>query len=326
MSHVYGRKATNWPLGIKMRYVKAFDKKEPSYIRRDILLLRSKQDWFLNSIEHSYNWELVSLEKISTDDPFNICKTLMEMKNKAGDLKLFLGVNWDNKEQAAVFTFPKVIEDEARDVIANIGPYLYHKFKKRVLKYLTPDAADRAKTNKWNEDEGRAVTEEDMDYEEFRKECDDMKWMSARQDKIELDTSNFLDNTTTTQTNDLGLNLPTHRQSEANQLFSEILDDGSVRTFSNQYAAQVTPTSSSRSSVQRTSTRTQDSDTVSELSEARTLDTRMTRLETNFERLIAGIERMNEKNESVNQTADRSGQALQRDSHLTPRSNGEDAL
>ena len=150
--------------------------------------------------------------------------------------------------------------------------------------------------------------------------------MSARQDKIELDTSNLLDNTTTTQTNDLGLNLPTHRQSEANQLFSEILDDGSVRTFSNQYAAQVTPTSSSRSSVQRTSTRTQDSDTVSKLSEARTLDTRMTRLETNFERLIAGIERMNEKNESVNQTADRSGQALQRDSHLTPRSNGEDAL
>ena len=57
-------------------------------------------------------------------------------------------LSWD---KGIVFTFPKVDEQEARNRLADVGSYLHFHFGDLVLmKYFTPDAAERSIQAPWD--------------------------------------------------------------------------------------------------------------------------------------------------------------------------------
>ena len=64
-----------------------------------------------------------------------------------------------------VFTFIERNRDEAISRIADLGPYLYHKFGAHIIrKYMTPAAADRARNSKWDAARNCAVSQEEEEY------------------------------------------------------------------------------------------------------------------------------------------------------------------
>ena len=161
ISYTYGRNATNFPLGIKMRYVKTYNKELQSFLRKDIIVLRSKQDWFLNSISHGNTWELTQIDNMNKNDHYHLRQTLMNLQTTDKKSYLFLGINRDERENSFAFTFPTKFEDDARDMIAQLAPYIIFQHDESALKYLTPEADKRAIESPWDETLNRDISDTD---------------------------------------------------------------------------------------------------------------------------------------------------------------------
>jgi hypothetical protein len=90
---IYNSQATQFPLGIKMRFV-------PSNIRlgteriNKLTKLRRRQEIFLSEIEMSSarTWEIASLDSTIADQP-SLRHLLMDIKTKDKNSKLFLSVD-----------------------------------------------------------------------------------------------------------------------------------------------------------------------------------------------------------------------------------------
>ena len=220
LSHTYGRSSTSFPLGIRMRYVKVHERDIQSHLRQDILKLRSKQDWFLHSIAHGTSWEFTTIDNMSKSDKFNLRQTLMQLKTKDEKAYLFLGINYDEKESGYTFTFAKKFENDARDMIAQLGPYLIHKHNQTVVRYMTADAGTRALENPWDPELGRAVTDLDKDHAAFHNECNNMDWLTAPVYKnMTIDASVITNTSASTITNNSHFS------------FEQLIDDNSIETM-----------------------------------------------------------------------------------------------
>ena len=102
------------------------------------------------------------------------------MKNRhKKTLFLTVDVSWNG---GIVFTFPAQYEDDARDRIADLGPFLHFKAGDTILiKHFTPEAAVRALDATWDEKLGRAVSKLQGDLDNILKDCDELEWMKYPQ-------------------------------------------------------------------------------------------------------------------------------------------------
>jgi len=72
-----------------------------------------------------------------------------------------------------VFTFIEKYRDEAISRVADLGSYLYHHYGAYVIrKYMTPAAAERARTSKWDVKRNCAVSQEEEEYENMIQEIE----------------------------------------------------------------------------------------------------------------------------------------------------------
>ena len=93
--------------------------------------------------------------------------------------QLFLSVD-EEYNGDVVFTFPKKYEDDARNRIADLGPYLQFKYGDLILlKHFTPDTAERALESPWDDNLQMAVTTLESELDLVIKEFDDSDWTEA---------------------------------------------------------------------------------------------------------------------------------------------------
>ena len=107
MSFTYGYNSTKHPLGIRMRYVTSLEGNITTNTKNEVLRLRTKQEWYLNSISHVVSMDIKPGQLDYTNSKgFNLRNELMKIKTKDKKNNLFLsiGKSWDGGH---TFTFPK---------------------------------------------------------------------------------------------------------------------------------------------------------------------------------------------------------------------------
>ena len=139
--------------------------------------LINRQDWYTQGIERATTFEISSLDNKVMDLLESLRMMIMRITTIDGN-SIFTSVDtlWDD---GVVFTFPRMYEEQAKNRIADLASYFRHHFGNLVLcKYFTPDAAQRAITTPWNEQEGRAVSSLDNNFYETLKDCDGINWLT----------------------------------------------------------------------------------------------------------------------------------------------------
>jgi hypothetical protein len=160
---IYSSDATEFPLGIKMRFV-------PSNLRigmdriNKLKKLRRRQEIFLHEIEVSSarTWEISSLDTNITEQP-TLRNLLMGIKTKDKQFNMFLSVDTAyKKSDLVIFPFLPRHKDEARTIITTLVPYMINKFRNRFMKeYFTQEACDRANESEWDPTQEQVITKDD---------------------------------------------------------------------------------------------------------------------------------------------------------------------
>ena len=178
ISQLYSSTKNEYPDNEKMRFIPA-----PKYTQNSGLLKRygeiiNRQGWYMKGISRATSFELTSLDHCASQLKETAREMIMKMTNSTGN-PLFTSIDksWDN---GMAITFPTLYETEARNRIADMGSYLHFKYGDVVLyKYFTPDAALRAKDSPWDEEQNRAISKMDKDFENIITDCDQMDWLQA---------------------------------------------------------------------------------------------------------------------------------------------------
>ena len=176
ISRMYSKTLCNYPDNEKMRFIPSPTYIQNTYIHERYSELISRQNWFLMYSKNMTSFEINDLDTKASQLPKSLRHYLMEMKNRQNK-PLFLTVDagWNG---GIVFTFPAQYEDDARDRIADLGPYLHFIAGDMILiKHFNPGAAAQALDTPWDPKLGRAVSTPQGDLEEILKECDEEEWM-----------------------------------------------------------------------------------------------------------------------------------------------------
>ena len=182
ISRMYSKTLCNYPDNENMRFIPSPTYIQNSYIHDRYSELISRQNWFLMYTKNMTSFELNDLDIKASQLPKTLRECLMEMTNKQNK-PLFLTVDegWNG---GIVFTFPSQFEDDARDRIGDLGPYLHYKAGDMILiKHFNPGAAARALEAPWDPKLGRAVSTLQNEVEEILKDCDDEEWMKNKEIK-----------------------------------------------------------------------------------------------------------------------------------------------
>jgi hypothetical protein len=163
MQSIYSSHATEFPLGIKMRFV-------PSNLRigteriNKLKKLRRRQELFLHEIviSSARTWEIASLDTSIGEQP-TLRQLLMDVKTKDDQFKMFLSVDTAYKKtDLVIFTFLPRHEDEARNFITTLVPYMINKFKHLFMaEYFTQEACERANESEWDSLLEKVITKDD---------------------------------------------------------------------------------------------------------------------------------------------------------------------
>lgn len=152
------------PCDEQMRFIGLSQRYQNTNFLRTQSLLRTKQLWFLASVGTAKSYEIAELDYLSKAIGVTLRTVLMDMKTTDGN-QLFWTVDNAWNGDGTVFTFIERNRDEAISRIADLGPYLYHKFGAHIIrKYMTPAAADRARNSKWDAARNCAVSQEEEEY------------------------------------------------------------------------------------------------------------------------------------------------------------------
>jgi hypothetical protein len=179
---IYSSHATEFPLGIKMRFV-------PSNLRigadriNKLKKLRRRQEIFLHEIENSSarTWEIVSLDTNIAEQP-TLRTLLMKLKTKDGQFNLFLSVDTAyKKSDLVIFTFLPRHEDEARTFITTLVPYMINKFKNFFMtEYFTQEACERANESEWDPIQEQVITKDDKYIDNLFDDNDDLEMFGVK--------------------------------------------------------------------------------------------------------------------------------------------------
>ena len=115
---------------------------------------------------------------------------MMEMRAE-DDHKLFWTVDEAWNKDGIIFTFPLIYGDEARNRIADLGPWVnHHRGARAIKKYFTPAAAERAINSTWDTKNNRAISQEEEAMDDLLDCIDnDMSYMGDPKAETKIDMS-----------------------------------------------------------------------------------------------------------------------------------------
>jgi hypothetical protein len=176
----YNFKATQFPLGIILRFVPHFTRvgktKQPKLHK-----WRYKQRVFLQMIENperpmsTTNWEILTIDK-EIKGFGTLRKAIMKIPCKTNENEsLFLSVDTSYfRSNEVIFTFLPKHESEARLFVANLVSYFHHNLDQTVLKELFhQEALVRAQNSIWDPENNEIITSIDQYIDQSGDMCDD---------------------------------------------------------------------------------------------------------------------------------------------------------
>ena len=180
IQHIYSSRRNKYPHSEKMRFIPYNrDVQHSSAADRNLKII-NKQLWFLGITTHASSFEISLLDDVHDDIGQSLRDLIMGMSHSSGE-QLFNTVDWNWNRTAVVFVFPEAYEQEARDRIADLGSYLSHHIGEEVLlRYFTPEAAKRASRAPWDSKLGRAISEDDKEFDQILQDCDDIDWLKPK--------------------------------------------------------------------------------------------------------------------------------------------------
>jgi len=193
IAKLYSTQRTTTPCGEGMRFVGYSSRYQNTSFLRKLNTLRNRQAWFSASVGTMRTYEIAELDYCSSKLTFTMRRLLMDMTTEEEGNKLFWTVDLTWNNDGIMFTFPLKHGEEARNRIADLGPYVYHyKGERAIKKYFTPAAAERALNSSWDEDNNRAISQEEEAMDDLLDKIDsDMGFMGDPTQKMEVDTSNI---------------------------------------------------------------------------------------------------------------------------------------
>ena len=158
IGRLYSTQRTTVPCGEAMRFVGYSTRYQNTSFLRKLTTLRNKQAWFEASVGTMMTYKIAELDYRASKLTFTMRQLIMSMRAEDG-CKLFWTVDtaWNN--DGIIITFPLKYGEEARNRIADLGPWVRHfKGDRAIMKYFTPAAAERALNSTWDEDDNRAIS------------------------------------------------------------------------------------------------------------------------------------------------------------------------
>jgi len=126
VSKIYSSKNKTYLDGEKMRFILVPKYTQNTGLHQRYSDLLTRQMWFMQGIDRATSFELTNLDNKSSEMTMTAREMIMGMKNKYGK-PIFVSVDksWDN---GTVVTFATIYATEARNRIADLGPFLHHKY------------------------------------------------------------------------------------------------------------------------------------------------------------------------------------------------------
>ncbi len=171
---VYKDTAVHFPLGIVLRFIPHISQLNTDKKRGFHRLAWELQQTFLNGIENSRfltatSWEIAALDQ-KTDSSESLRKLVMgvESKRRLGE-HLFLSVDYSFfRQNEVLFSFLPRHEQEAREFVTNLVPYILNTHPEEAVKsYFHADAVDRALNSFWDNDNKEVISLFDKYMEDF---------------------------------------------------------------------------------------------------------------------------------------------------------------
>ena len=198
IAKLYSTQRTTAPCGEAMRFVGYSTRYQNTDFIRKLNTLRNRQAWFTASIGTMRTYEIVELDYKASKLKRTMRRLLMEMLT-TDDKRMFWTVDEAWNKDGIVITFPLKHSEEARNRVADLGPYIFHfEGEKTIKKYFTPSAAERALASTWDATNNRAISQEEEAMDELLACIDnDMSFMGDPTRSTEVDTTQMQNDTAT---------------------------------------------------------------------------------------------------------------------------------
>ena len=162
---LYQSSSSNWPLGIKLRYMRDVRFLCGTDALSKTIHLLGKHDRFQNGICSQRTKDILELDFVNSKVKKSLREILMKIKStKRPSSSLFHSVDplWNNRD-IHIFTFLPDFMDQAQSIINQMVPYLMHLEGDHVRSYFTSEALARSDGCVWNEERGCAISDVDRE-------------------------------------------------------------------------------------------------------------------------------------------------------------------
>ena len=183
-------------LGTEMRMIPVMSSDLPSHTKRKIARMTHKQEQFLSTLVTKPCVYLSEIDYFNTKLKTTLRDIVMNLEtlktfNTNGDpMKIFINVDYSTWHSAYVLTFPKHLEKEADDFIAQMPAYLHYVYGEEILYMLTAEGAVKANESKWDEENLCATSNLDLELDAIELESSNKSWLpQLQEDLITFDTN-----------------------------------------------------------------------------------------------------------------------------------------
>ena len=152
LKKIYSHGSTNFPLGVKMRYIPVFANLIGAHARGKMQQVAARQASFCAHMKGATSWEILSLDNEDKEKGLTLREVIMSLKSKQiPSLSVFhcIAPSWKADGSIRFYFIPQ-LADEAQMMIAGLLPILRYFYGDWVEKSFTVSAIERTSDCTWD--------------------------------------------------------------------------------------------------------------------------------------------------------------------------------
>ena len=158
-------------LGRRLFMVPIIRDTTPSHKIVKISHLIRKQTQFLSKIKTAKMWDFDNIDIQHPVVEKSARDMLMDLETLDGtNTKVFLGIDYNKKDERYEVTFAKYLDTQVRDILAQLPSLLVYLYEDPVLELMTNAAQESALDAPWDEEAMCALSKEDREMNKMLKE------------------------------------------------------------------------------------------------------------------------------------------------------------
>ena len=171
LQQVFGLNNRTRILGRRLLMVPIIRPTTPTHKIIKIKHLIDKQMKFLMNIKTAKIWDFTEIDYPHAVLGLTAREMIMGIPPLDGsDAAVFLGVDYNKRDECFEVTFPKYLDTQVRDIIAQLPSIIAYIYTDQALELMTPSAQERAVDAPWDEDAMCAISKEDREMDKMLQE------------------------------------------------------------------------------------------------------------------------------------------------------------